>query len=388
MKKIIIITNLPSPYRIPLFNHLCAALNRLNYQLKIIFLTKAYSRRKWKVHEKDFKFDYVYLDAFKLMFKESFFSLSLPLPKLLFYEKPELIISAGFSPATIWAMLYAKMFKKNIIVWSGETIRQESIRKDFFGFRRKLRAALLRKIDAGIVYGSEAKAYLMMMGMQASDIYVSFNTVNTDFFSKESDKIRMRNQSIKQENNFPTINLLYVGHLTKPKGIDYLFKALKQIQSSRNDIGLHIVGSGPYEEALKKLALQLELKNIFFWGFKQQDELPYYYGICDVFVFPSFYDIWGLVCIEAMAAGLPVLCSKYAGVSTDLIIEGYNGYIIRPDDVNDIAEKIKIITDHSAYRSLSQNARDTIGQKFSLDASVDGFVNCIKYVTDKVKQLP
>lgn len=78
------------------------------------------------------------------------------------------------------------------------------------------------------------------------------------------------------------------------------------------------------------------------WESIQQEELIKYYALSDIFILPSFEEVWGLVINEALASGLYVLSSKYAGASYDLIKEGWNGEIFNPKNIEEIIGLIKM----------------------------------------------
>lgn len=379
--KIIIITNMPSPYRIPLFNHLREDFEQRGWHLKVIFLTRGYARRKWNINENEITFDYEYLNDIQFTFGEGFMSLALSLPKLLNSEKPDIIIVGGFSISTLWVFLYSRLYDIPYIIWSGETPRQSKSRKDLFNLRFFFRKFMVSRSFAGVAYGTEAKNYLTQMGLPRESIFIGINTVDTHFFQQACMNIKKNKENIKTEKGFPIVNILYVGHLTKLKGIDYLIKALHRIRNNMSHVALHIVGDGNYHDTLVKMVRDLDMsKQVYFWGFKQKDDLPLYYGIADFFVFPSFYDVWGLVCIEAMSAYLPVLSSSFAGVSVDLIKDGVNGFTIDPYNEIDLCSRIEqLIKDSDLRHRLGMEAGKTITENYMITHSAQGFVDAIRY---------
>lgn len=164
------------------------------------------------------------------------------------------------------------------------------------------------------------------------------------------------------------------------KGIDTLLHAVRTIRSQ--DFILHVVGDGPERQKLEILSRQLNLQNrVIFWGYKQQEELPKYYAIADIFLFPTRFDIWGLVLEEAMACGLPVVASSAAGATADLVKENENGFIVRPDDTETTAKCIeRLVQDKLLRETFGSRSREIIASQFTLQHSAKAFVDALEFV--------
>lgn len=135
--------------------------------------------------------------------------------------------------------------------------------------------------------------------------------------------------------------LLCVGQLIDRKGVDHLLRACSLLKRSRvAGFSVVIVGDGEGRDKLGGLARALMLEKQVNWvGSIPYDELGAYYKSCDIFVFPTREDIWGLVLLEAMAFGKPVLCSKHAG-SREMMLPGENGFVFDPGEPGELADLI------------------------------------------------
>jgi glycosyltransferase involved in cell wall biosynthesis len=131
---------------------------------------------------------------------------------------------------------------------------------------------------------------------------------------------------------------LFAGVLVERKGLDCLLRAAESLK--RRDVcnfSLSIVGSGDQYLELQRLAASLGLEQQISWlGHVPYDQMGAYYCECDVFVFPTREDIWGMVALEAMAFGKPIICSQYAG-AREVVREGVNGFIVDPCDTEELA---------------------------------------------------
>ena len=157
--------------------------------------------------------------------------------------------------------------------------------------------------------------------------------------------------------------VLFTGRLTPMKGVKYLVQAAKNIKGE-----VLIVGGGPEEEPLKKLALKHKIDNIHFLGYYGKNRakgLKSLYYAADVFVAPSVWDEpLGLVILEAMAARTPVVVTRKGGIPL-AVKNGYNGFFVPPRNSASIATAVnKILKNKKMAQRLGNNARVTVEERF------------------------
>lgn len=148
--------------------------------------------------------------------------------------------------------------------------------------------------------------------------------------------------------------LSYVGRIDKEKGWDLLLYAIYELQKKIPNISLIMVGSGDQDDLAKKMIQNLQLNNVVNkLGMLPQEKLVDIYNDSDVFIFPSTRDgeSLGLVGIEAMSCGTPVIGSDFGGISTYLE-NGSNGYLFKPGDIETLKEAIL------RFKNLSINERE------------------------------
>jgi glycosyltransferase involved in cell wall biosynthesis len=147
------------------------------------------------------------------------------------------------------------------------------------------------------------------------------------------------------------VTFIYVGRLWWGKGINHLIEAFHTVQQqSEETVTLMLVGDGPEESKLRQQCVDIGVRNVLFTGFKQKSELPIYYAIADVFVFPTFGDPYGLVVDEAMACSLPIISTDAAGEIHSRVEEGVNGYIVPSKDSAALANRMLLLAKNSALR--------------------------------------
>ena len=149
---------------------------------------------------------------------------------------------------------------------------------------------------------------------------------------------------------------LFVGRIEPLKGVDLLIEAMAIVKKKCVDFTcpdyLVIIGGDPDEDLadpsdemtrLQALGQDLGLeKMVVFLGKRGQDTLPYYYSAAEVVVMPSFYESFGMVALEAMACGTPVIASKVGGLA-HLIKDGETGFLVPSQDTDALAEKLRMI---------------------------------------------
>ena len=165
--------------------------------------------------------------------------------------------------------------------------------------------------------------------------------------------------------------LLFVGHLRYYKGLEYLLRALPELPKAR----LLIVGTGPMEEEWRALAHALGLAGrAVFVGAASDAELPAYFAASDVFVLPASErsEAFGLVQLEAMAAGKPVVCTELGTGTSFVNVDGETGFVVPARDPQTLASAIaRLIEDVSLRARMGAAARARVRQEFTLDRMVD-----------------
>ncbi len=193
---------------------------------------------------------------------------------------------------------------------------------------------------------------LLKMGFKAP-IRVVTNGVNTSVFhalpGRSSKKI-----------------LLHVGRLSYEKKVDVVIDAFKIVAKKNRDCILHIVGTGPQEQAYKESAGSLLGKRIFFFGHVEHEKLAQYYSKGYVFATGSTIETEGLVLLEAMACGCPVVGVDVRAIP-EIVKNNLSGFIVKEGDSKSMALKIlKLLENRPLRNKMSQKAVEIAGN-YSLD---------------------
>jgi D-inositol-3-phosphate glycosyltransferase len=161
--------------------------------------------------------------------------------------------------------------------------------------------------------------------------------------------------------------VLFVGRIEPLKGVDTLIQAMSCVQLKQvRPVHLAIIGGDPAASPqemsdemarLQKLCDDLAVgQTVVFLGKRDQDKLPYYYSAATLLVMPSHYESFGMVALEAMACGTPVIASEVGGLAY-LVKDGETGFTIPDQDPEALCEKISLLlNDHELHATMSQQA--------------------------------
>jgi len=376
--KIWLIQGIISPYRIKLFENITKTEG---VDFKLILLSKGLRcAHQWNFPLEDmpFKAERVSGWCFYTSYEDQICINPELLLKML-KEKPDVIICAGFSFATLLAVLYKFMTKRNYVIWNEGTHFTESRHSIF---RKLLRRILSRFSSAFIAAGSLSKKYLesLLPKFHQRPFFVSYNCIDNHFFSSTCEKFRKNSEFKFFYGRFPKKNILCVGQLVERKGIIQLLQVYDKLISEFSEpVGLILVGQGPLRSYIENEKKSHNWEYVFLEGFIPYQELPKYYAIADVLILLSLYDPNPLVIFEALACGIPIICSERAGNAVDFIIDGENGYIVDPMNISDIAQKAISLLENARREEIAHISRRIV-QKANYNDSAKAFIDACRAV--------
>ncbi|MEE4356963.1 MAG: glycosyltransferase family 4 protein [Desulfococcaceae bacterium] len=211
-------------------------------------------------------------------------------------------------------------------------------------------------------------------------IRVIYNGVDTEIFHpglKELYRKKIREEyGIGEEEML----LLFISNDHKRKNLSALLRALQLLLPQK--FRLMVIGSDrsePYRQQSIKMGIGDQL---LFTGHQRQIES--FFGASDIFVFPSHYDAFGNVCLEAMAAGLPLICSRTCGAS-ELIRNGVNGFILEQKRPEELAEKISMLKNHSLRKQIGRQAARDAGQ-YSIENHMSEVLDLYRHIIRSKKE--
>ncbi|MGB3293934.1 MAG: glycosyltransferase family 4 protein [Phormidesmis sp.] len=271
--------------------------------------------------------------------------------------RPDVIIASAFSLWTLIALLLKPLYRwKVIVVYDGFS---PNTSYKATSLRSVIRSGMGKAIDAFIANNHGAENYLTQTLKLPPDKVLRYPYLTSDIESLKGKSARIESAQPLKKPIFT-----YVGRLIERKGVKALFAACALLEKRGFiDYSLLIIGEGDQQTELQMFAQQESLSAQIVWtGWLEYQQLGDCFQLADVFVFPTYEDVWGMVVLEAMAFGKPVLCSKWAG-AMEMIDPGENGYLFDPHQPETLAKLMQHCIEHpemtaeagkSAEKAVSQ----------------------------------
>lgn len=346
MKKVLYLTNFPSPYRVQYFDELADYVD-----VTVLFTgtteTKLQREAQWYV-EGTGKFHRVRL---KKTLGAGETDLCLEVISWLKKQWDAIVVCGYSTPTAMLAIFWMKLHR--IPFWmevDGGLIRESS------GVRYQYKKLLISAAQYWLGTGNGTTEYLVHYGAKRERVFVY------PFTSLYERDILPRVMSLQEKKTLRAALgmkeekiLVYVGRFTREKGMDDLLQAAVELEPG---IGVYFIG-GEGSQAHLDFCRERDLKHVHFVGFKQKDALLEYYKAADAMVLPTHSDVWGLVVNEAMANGLPVITTDQCVAGMELIEDGVNGYIVPVQDHARLVEKIHALLSGD-YAAMGAAALETI----------------------------
>jgi len=368
-RRIAILTEIISPYRIPVFN---ALAKHEGVELKVIFLSETDPvLRQWRVYKDEIRFSYEVLPSWRFRAGGLHFVLNARLAASLKEFAPEAMVCGGYNYSTYWlAQMWARRQKVRFILWSESNARDMRGQRGAIEF---LKARFVKRCDGFVTPGKAAFEYLRLLGAAAESILTAPNAVDNAFFATRAEAVKNKPVAFREKFGLPRRFLLMVGRLVPEKGVFDLLEAYAKLDSGlRSEVGLVFAGDGVSREELMQRARRISPGAVCFTGFAQREDLAGLYALAEALLLPTHSDTWGLVVNEAMACGLPIIVSSVAGCSGELVEDGWNGYVVPPRDLEKLSGAIdSLLRQLNLKQQMSAHSLERI-RNYSPEACADG----------------
>jgi glycosyltransferase involved in cell wall biosynthesis len=311
-------------------------------------------------------------------YNRSFMILSPRIVNRLLSFKPNVVFASSYSLWTLLALLLKPICRwRLVIAYEGSAPNVDFRDSKFRTFCRKL---ISHFSDSFITNSLAGKNYLVdVLGVHPENIFAR------PYMVPHSKALMEQVETSKScINKSQYLKFLYVGRIDARKGLDLLLQACALMQQKGfTNYKLQIIGTGQQRSELEEFAENQGLTERIEWlGWVDYGSLGQYFRDADVFVFPTLEDTWGMVVLEAMGFGKPVLCSKWAGAS-ELILDNENGYLFDPYQPESLAKIMShLIQNPHKIAPMSHKSKQIIAEHVPENAA-KLFVDVASHVLQK-----
>ena len=363
--RVAFVTDIPTPYMLEVLDALAGIVD-----LTVLFCAHTGSRAMPWAQRGLQRFRYRVIDGLAIRSGApdgADYYLSPRILTALARSRPRAVISAGYSLPTAYAAIYCRLRRSPLIIYSDGSSWYE---RKLGRHQLIARAVLLRAASACVAKSKPAAERFLELGVAADRIFLAPHSSTMDRLWRVA-----RERDYGRRDRF---TILTAGRLVPHKGVDRLLLAAARLEPRHPPIRLVVAGSGPESHRLRRLAEELGLHDVHFRGFVDHGDMPRLYAEADCFAFPTFDDPFGIVLLEAAAAGLPLVASRHAGATWDLIGDGEAGVIVDPADADGFAAALADLAhDPERRRRLGRSAHLATLDR-SPEDSARGYVSAIE----------
>jgi rhamnosyl/mannosyltransferase len=291
--------------------------------------------------------------------------ISLSLPILLSRERPHIVHLHSPYPIGELSQLYFGTAKKVFLTYHSDVVRQKGLLRFYKPFLKKV----LSMVDNIIVTSEnymKSSPHLQEFIHKCTVIPLGIDL--SPFLETHSQNVH----SIREQYGSPII--LFVGKLRYYKGLQYLLEAIKNISAK-----LVVIGNGPMEDEWTKLVSTLGVREkVFFLGEIDGEKLATFYQAADVFILPACErsEAFGLVQVEAMASGLPVISTELGTGTSFVNQDNVTGLVVAPKNSTALREGILLLLNNPDLRKeMGRRGRERALKEFSLTTMVERVLN-------------
>jgi len=340
-KKIVFVQPVLSPYTVPRFEKLATDEE---FEIYIFLETANFPHRPgWHVQDVE-KCRVEVLHSFTVRAKatnrelayaiEGVRCIPYNLPCLIARHSPNIIVVTNATELFFCLFLRPLMrYKIGLIVEDTKHSVAQKVR-----VKKGIKSFVSRRADFFLPLSNDSVDYLKAIGIR-EHVYRTSWSIDLNQSRQEEDNEEI--SVLKEKHNlYGKVVFITVAQLVPRKGILDMCKAWHELpEPISKGTALIIIGDGPQKEEIQDFLNVNNISNIYLLGHKPYKDVIYYYRLANVFILPTLEDLFALVVMEAMAARLPVLISKYCG-ARELVHDGLNGYVFDPAKAEDIKNAI------------------------------------------------
>jgi len=299
----------------------------------------------------------------------------------------DVVLMQGWWGVTTWLVLGGLLARRAPVMMYSDKSEFDSSKGLRRNFRNRLLRALFKRIGAFLTIGRSNANFYRGLGVPENKLFVTPLAVDNDFYRAERQRLLPERAMLRAQGGIPIdgVVILVVSRLLATKGIKDLISAFAILPEE----GAHllIVGDGPQRTELEDFVSFKNVPRVHFAGFQNYTQVPSHYAISDVFVLPSYHDMWGAVINEAMNFSLPIVASRETGAVADLVEHGLNGLLFDYGDIEKLAAHLGYLVAHPEERHrMGEQSAERIAS-WNFDRGIEGFLAALQFVKSQPRPL-
>ncbi len=381
--RIAILTNAPAPYRTPVFERIAKAPG---VEARVFFDSASeatvvdqqpaypheYLQPAFSLRRRNYQDHKDWAEQASMGFALGY------LPRLASF-RPDVVVSGEFGWRTLNAAVYAKTAAIPLLIWwegTRFTERKATAIRRFM--RRRLASA-----SAGLLgFGKGSVDYLRDISDPDKPIQFVPQAVDNQLIAEETDRWRAQRERVREQLGVRGVTLLCLSRLLPHKGIPQYINALRRLAVAvpEGAFTALFAGEGPEVETIERAEKDFPraIRNL---GMLSPDEIPRLFAASDVLVFPTLRDCWGMVVNEALAAGVPVLGSRYAGAAEELLGGEDMGRLIDPLAPDSLDDALVAAVRDGQWANTSPTRLRAALKDYSCEAAADAILQAAQTAT-------
>lgn len=382
--KLLIINNIPTPYRIFMFNLLWEVGKEYDFNVDFFFQSRREKHRPWKPEDFLIRFPYTYSckpfthNPYEIFTRRT---LNLDIIQKIIFGNYDFVMFAPSMSITNWIAAILPTVKANKLLYTESNLI--ALKNDNI-FTRVIRRFIYSRFTATVCPGERAFGlvnYIAPVMEKRPNIFLP-NIVDNEIFIEDGRKLRLRGEELRKELGLPVDKLIIISVGIAPcKGVSL---ALRTIALTPGNYLVLYLGDGPNREDLKSEAESKGIsERVQFLGLQSEQNLLKYLAVADWFLHPAIYDASPLSCVEALSIGLPLAVSRQTGNSPEIIDNGKNGIIFDSDDPDDFVCALSRIvnSDETTRSKMGARSRELADERFNPTNVAHGFFKTLSKVS-------
>ena len=362
-RHITLISNIPAPYREPVFEEV-ARQCRDNFT--VIYCKHLEKDRDWKIRAG--KYPHVFLPGRSFTYYRIYMHhvhWNHGVWRELNRQNPAVVITNGFNPSHLIGFLWARAKGRKHIAMSDGWLKSE---ERLTPLHRWLRRKVFGRTAAFIGASRRSLEMFQSYGAPASACFQSYLCGNNEAFFAHRSALADR-----------PYDIMFSGQFIERKMPEFFCEVARLMKQRRGALKVLLIGDGPLRAQTLQTLTDLGIEHDYP-GFLSQDELPARYGAAKLLLFPTLQECWGVVANEACAAGTPVITCDNSAIDGELVKDRVNGRVL-PLQAEAWAEAaLALLDDASLWRAYSASAREQVA-RYTYQQAGQGIVDAIHHIS-------